>query len=176
MELPIYISLVDDDDHIIGAAEKLEVHERGLLHRAFSILVFNRENELLIHQRALHKYHSGGLWTNTCCGHPNKNEDMEAAVHRRLREEMGFDCALKMRFKFRYRAAFPNGLVENEIDHVYIGQFDETFTPNPDEVADHEWVDLQFLNEDVQRNPGNYTVWFREILHQDALAEIISLH
>lgn len=165
---PIYIELVDKNDQIIGSEEKLAVHQKGLLHRAFSILIFNKNGEMLIHQRALHKYHSGGLWTNACCGHPNKGEAMAAAVHRRLQEEMGFDCPLEMKFKFHYRAEFDNGLTENEIDHVYVGEFNDDFIFNPEEVADYKWVEVGLVTDDATRNPCNYTVWFREILKQEA--------
>lgn len=163
----IYIELVNENDTVIGAEEKLLVHQKGLLHRAFSILVFNEKSELLIHQRALHKYHSGGLWTNTCCGHPNAGELMETAVHRRLSEEMGFDCPLEMKFKFHYTTEFGNGLIENEIDHVYIGNYNGTFVVNPEEVATFRWIPLNELMEDVEKNPEIYTFWFREILRQD---------
>ena len=164
----INIPLVDDDDNIIGHAEKMEVHLSGLLHRAFSILVFNDKNEILIHQRAFGKYHSPGLWTNTCCGHPNQGETMEAAVHRRLQEEMGFDCELSHKFTFRYKAVFENGLTENEIDHVYIGIFNETFTVNPDEVADYKWISVAQTKELIHQNPCNFTVWFKEIMNREA--------
>ena len=163
----INIPLVDDNDNIIGHAEKMEVHLRGLLHRAFSILVFNDKNEILIHQRAFGKYHSPGLWTNTCCGHPNEGETMEAAVHRRLQEEMGFDCDLSHKFSFRYKAVFENGLTENEIDHVYIGIFNETFTVNPDEVADYKWISVAQTKELIHQNPDNFTVWFKEIMDRE---------
>lgn len=164
MQAPILIPIVDANDAIIGADEKLAVHQKGLLHRAFSILVFNSENKLLIHQRAFEKYHSGGLWTNTCCGHPNEGEAMEAAVHRRLQEEMGFDCPLEMAFKFHYRAEFENGLIENEIDHVYIGTYEGTFKCNPEEVANFRWVSVADIEQDALQHPENYTVWFRKIL------------
>jgi isopentenyl-diphosphate delta-isomerase len=165
---PIYISLVDKNDNITGSEEKLLAHQKGLLHRAFSIIVYNRNGEMLIHQRALHKYHSGGLWTNACCGHPNEGEAMEAAIHRRLEEEMGFDCPLDLKFKFHYHAKFDNGLTENEMDHVYVGEFNNDFVFNPEEVADYKWVDVDFVQNDVENNPDNYTVWFREILQQEA--------
>jgi isopentenyl-diphosphate Delta-isomerase len=164
----INIPLVDDDDNIIGHGEKLEVHQKGWLHRAFSILVFNDEGEILIHQRAFDKYHSPGLWTNTCCGHPNEGESMEAAVHRRLQEEMGFDCVLSHKFTFRYKAFFDNGLTENEIDHVYIGTFNDKFIVNPDEVADYKWVSISETKELILQNPEDFTVWFREIMNHEA--------
>ncbi len=164
MDLSIYIPIVDLNDHIIGYEEKLDVHVKGLLHRAFSIVVFNKHQQILIHQRALHKYHSGGLWTNTCCGHPIEAESMESAVHRRLKEEMGFDCDLTYSFKFQYEMVFKNGLTENEIDHVYEGQFDGEFKVNPEEVANFRWVDMDELETGIKANPALYTVWFKEIM------------
>lgn len=160
----IYIPLVNENDEIIGYEEKLEVHLKGYLHRAFSILVYNDAGQLLIHQRALEKYHSPGLWTNTCCGHPNKGESMEAAVHRRLKEEMGFDCDLKYDFTFQYNAQFDNGLIENEIDHVYKGVFNDAFIVNSEEVNAYKWVNTEEIKSDVIQNPDDYTVWFREIM------------
>jgi isopentenyl-diphosphate Delta-isomerase len=164
MEGAIYIPLVDDNDNIIGHKEKLEVHLRGLLHRAFSILIYNSEGELLVHQRAFEKYHSPGLWTNTCCGHPNEGESMEAAVHRRLQEEMGFETALNYNFTFRYRAEFANGLIENEIDHVYVGTYDGQVMVNPAEVAAYRWQTVPAIKKDAASNPETYTYWFKEIL------------
>ncbi len=167
------IPIVDKNDVIIDHAEKLAVHQQSLMHRAYSILVFNAKNQLLIHQRTNHKYHSGGLWTNTCCGHPNQNESMEAAVHRRLGEEMGFDCELNFLYKFHYIAYFENGLTENEIDHVYIGYYDGDFDVNPEEVADYEWVDIDFVMKDAKQNPAKYTFWFKEILKSEAFEKFI---
>ena len=161
----INIPLVDDQDNITRHAEKMEVHVNGWLHRAFSILVFNDKNEILIHQRAFGKYHSPGLWTNTCCGHPNEGETMESAVHRRLQEEMGFDCDLTHKFTFRYHALFDNGLTENEIDHVYIGTFNSTFTVNPEEVADYKWISIAETRELIEKKPADFTVWFKEIMN-----------
>jgi isopentenyl-diphosphate Delta-isomerase len=164
MEPTIYIPLVDDYDTIIGHKEKLAVHLEGLLHRAFSILVYNSAGELLIHQRAFEKYHSPGLWTNTCCGHPNEGESMEAAVHRRLQEEMGFDTELTYSFTFRYQAEFDNGLIENEIDHVYVGTFDGHFIVNPEEVAAFKWENINEIKENAKANTEAFTYWFKEIL------------
>jgi isopentenyl-diphosphate Delta-isomerase len=161
----IYIPLVNEADEIIGHEEKMEIHLKGLLHRAFSILVFNSDNQILIHQRAFDKYHCGGLWTNTCCGHPNQAEPMEHAIHRRLKEEMGFDCILNFAFKFHYRTTFDNGLVENEIDHVYVGTYDSDFSVNTSEVAAFKWVSLTELKNEIESHPQAYTVWFKEILN-----------
>ncbi|MFN4086658.1 MAG: isopentenyl-diphosphate Delta-isomerase [Spirosomataceae bacterium] len=162
----IYIPLVNDLDEIIGEGEKLAVHQSGQLHRAFSILVHNGQGEWLIHQRAFHKYHSGGLWTNTCCGHPNVGEDMEAAIHRRLQEEMGFDCPLEFQFKFRYQAELDHNLIEHEIDHVFIGRYDDSFVVNPEEVADFRWMTFEDIQREIQTYPERFTVWFKEIMKQ----------
>ncbi len=164
--MEIFIPLVNSEDEIIGHQEKLSVHEEGLLHRAFSILVFNKNRELLIHRRAYGKYHSPGLWTNTCCGHPNQDESMEMAVNRRLEEEMGISCTLNFAFKFHYLAHFDNGLIENEIDHVYVGQFDDAFIVNPDEVAEWMWILPEKIKLDMEINPDNYTYWFKEIMQK----------
>ncbi|UBM57781.1 isopentenyl-diphosphate Delta-isomerase [Marinilongibacter aquaticus] len=162
----IIITLVNEKDEITGYAEKIEVHKKALLHRAFSVVIFNREGQMLIHQRAFSKYHSPGLWTNACCGHPNKGEEIDDAAFRRLGEEMGFRCPLHHRFTFHYKAAFDNGLTENEIDHVFYGQFDDHFVFNPDEVADFRWVNLSEIKQEVKEKPETFTVWFREILRR----------
>lgn len=168
------IIIVNEHDEEIGTGEKLLVHQKGWLHRAFSILVFNDNNELLIHQRTSHKYHSGDLWTNTCCGHPNANEGISEAAHRRLGEEMGFDTSLEFLYKFQYRTAFENGLVEHEIDHVFVGTYNESFTVNPEEVADYKWVSVDALLDDVSQNPQNYTFWFKEILKSSAFMSYVT--
>jgi isopentenyl-diphosphate Delta-isomerase len=173
MQNPIYIPIVNSQDEIIGHGEKLEVHRLGQLHRAFSILVFNKKRQMLIHQRALHKYHSGGLWTNTCCGHPNEGEEMQAAVNRRLVEEMGFGCELEYAFKFQYKADFDNGLTESEIDHVYVGEYEGDFTVNPDEVADYKWVDMEDVLYDISIRPEKYTVWFKEIMKREEVENLV---
>jgi isopentenyl-diphosphate Delta-isomerase len=160
----ITITLVDSNDNVTGYQEKLEVHKEGLLHRAFSILIFNSEGQMLIHQRALSKYHSPGLWTNACCGHPNKGEEILDAAHRRLEEEMGFDCEFEFKFKFHYRAEFENGLIENEIDHVYIGEYNDTFKVNPMEVESFRWIEVSALKDEINTQPENFTVWFKEIM------------
>ncbi|POY39265.1 isopentenyl-diphosphate delta-isomerase [Solitalea longa] len=156
--------LVDENDTIIGYGDKLSVHEKGLLHRAFSIFVFNMKRELLLQKRAEAKYHSGGLWTNTCCSHPLKGEDLELTLHRKLKEEMGFDCAVSFKYKFIYKAAFDNGLTEHELDYVYVGEYDGLVEPNPEEAEDFKWISLEELVLDVNLNPRNYTEWFKEIV------------
>lgn len=158
------IALVDENDEIIGFAAKDEVHRKGLLHRAFSIFVFNSRKQLLLQKRAVSKYHSGGLLTNTCCSHLVENEDFQDYMHRRLKEEMGFDCELLFRFSFTYKIEFENGLTEHETDHVYTGVFDGTPIPNPDEADGFLWVDFYETVKDVEINPEKYTYWFREAI------------
>jgi isopentenyl-diphosphate delta-isomerase len=157
-----FITLVDENDQIIGKEEKLTVHKKGLLHRAFSIFVFSPDySKLLIQQRHPEKYHSGGLWANTTCGHPRYGEDLNAAVHRRLQEEMGFDTELRELFVFHYEVKFDNDLIENEIDHVFIGTYNGPVYPNPTEVINYKWADLKFLDKDLQENPDKYAYWFK---------------
>jgi len=155
------VILVDKNDKEIGIGEKLRTHKEGKLHRAFSIFVFNSNGELLLQRRAKSKYHSGGLWTNTCCSHPRVGEALREAVHRRLKEEMGFDCELKEAFTFAYKVKFDNGLFENEYDHVFIGKFDGKPKPNPEEIDEWKWIDLEELKNDIKGNPSNYTYWLR---------------
>jgi isopentenyl-diphosphate delta-isomerase len=155
------VILVDDADHELGLMEKMEAHQKGLLHRAISIFVFNHKNELMIHKRAATKYHSSGLWTNTCCSHPRENESLLDAAHRRLKEEMGFDCTLEYSFKFTYRAHLDQGLIEHELDHVFIGKTNEIPQLNPEEASDWKYMSLALLNIDIKANPDNYTAWFK---------------
>jgi len=159
--MPEYILTVDENDNVIGKEEKVKTHQEGKLHRAFSIFVFNSKGELLLQKRAKTKYHSGGLWTNTCCSHQRPEETLEKSVHRRLKEEMGFDCALKEIFSFTYKVKFGNDLFENEYDHAFIGNFDGEPIPNPEEVDEWKWVDLEELKNDIQKNPDNYTYWLK---------------
>jgi len=160
------IILVDRKDKEIGTGEKIKVHEEGRLHRAFSIFVFNSKGQLLLQKRARGKYHSGGLWTNTCCSHPRVGERMEEAVHRRLKKEMGFDCPLKEVFSFIYRVDFGNGLTENEYDHVFAGRFGGNPKPNPEEADGWKWVSMEELKADVKKNPQKYTYWFGLVLEK----------
>ena len=156
-----FILTVDENDKVIGKEEKIKTHQLGKLHRAFSIFVFNSKGELLLQRRAKTKYHSGGLWTNTCCSHQRFDETLEKAIHRRLKEEMGFDCELKEIFSFIYKVKFDNGLFEHEYDHVFIGKFDGKPNPNPEEVDEWKWVDLEELKGDIRENPDNYTYWLK---------------
>lgn len=158
------VILVDESDREIGTMEKLEAHQKGLLHRAFSILVFNSKHELLIHKRADGKYHSSNLWTNTCCSHPAPGETIEAASHRRLREEMGFDCPMDSQFHFIYRTELENNLIEYELDHVLLGFYEGDVFPNPEEVSDFRWVALEQLQQEMQADPAKFTFWFKLIV------------
>lgn len=152
--------LVNPDDESIGVEEKMEVHQRGLLHRAFSVFLYNHKNELLLQRRAFHKYHSGGLWSNSCCGHPRPGEDTTASATRRLGEELGIACQLVPVGSFTYRIAFENGLIENEIDHVFLGRYQGDIRPNPDEVSDWKWEAAVPLAERLKRAPSSFTHWF----------------
>ncbi|MCH2198950.1 MAG: isopentenyl-diphosphate Delta-isomerase [Flavobacteriales bacterium] len=155
------VVLVDEQDNAIGSMEKLEAHEKGVLHRAFSIFIFNNDNELLIHQRAAEKYHSANLWTNTCCSHPRPEEALEDAVVRRLDEEMGMMCNVEHAFSFIYRSEFDNDLIEHELDHVFIGYTDDVPTPDPEEVQAFEYISLPELVQNIAEDPEKYTTWFR---------------
>ncbi|GCD78552.1 isopentenyl-diphosphate Delta-isomerase [Thermaurantimonas aggregans] len=158
-----HVILVDAHDRELGLMEKMEAHQKGLLHRAFSVFVLNDKKELLLQRRAFDKYHSGGLWTNTCCSHPRKDEDVEAAAHRRLKEEMGFDCELEKVLDFVYRADFSDGLTEHEFDHVFVGYYNGSPQINTQEVAEYKWMPLDEVKRDLQENPDNYTEWFKII-------------
>lgn len=167
------VILVDEKDNQIGSKEKIAAHMEGLLHRAFSIFVFNDKQELLLQKRALKKYHSGGLWSNTCCSHPAPGEDLLESAHCRLIEEMGFDCELKKLFSFSYKTTL-GCLTENEYDHVILGNFNGTPSPSPSEAADWKWVNLDELDLDLKKNPQKYTYWFQVALPK--LREQIILH
>ena len=161
MNMEEKVILLDESGKEIGEEEKIKAHREGKLHRAFSIFVFNSKGQLMIHQRAKGKYHSGGLWTNTCCSHPRPGEKLEEAIHRRLKEEMGFDCDLKEIFSFTYKAKLGE-LFEHEHDHVFIGTFNGEPEPNPGEVEDWKWIGPEELKKDMEENPDKYTYWFKE--------------
>ena len=158
------VILVDKNDKEIGTGEKMEVHQEGKLHRAFSIFVFNSQGQFLLQRRAKTKYHCAGLWGNTCCSHPRPGETLENAVHRKLKQEMGFDCDLKKKFSFIYRAEFDNGLIENEYDHVFIGKFDSKPDHNLEEVDAWKWISIDELKKDINKNPEEYVPWIKIIL------------
>lgn len=155
------VILVDPSGKEIGVKGKLEAHREGNLHRAFSVFVFNSRNELLLQRREMSKYHSGGLWTNTCDGHPRPGERLEDAAHRRLEEEMGFDCPLETVFDFIYRTELDHGLIEHEYNYILVGKFDREPTPDPKEVDSWKWIALEALQKDVRENPDRYTYWFK---------------
>ncbi len=160
------VVLVDQQDNPIGEGEKLATHQEGKLHRAVSVFLFNSQGDLLIQQRALCKYHCGGLWSNTCCGHPRPGELPLAAAGRRLFEEMGIRCPLKKTFDFIYRVELDQGLIEHEFDHVFTGQFEGEIQPNPMEVQAWKWITIAELLRDFEQNPHLYTFWFKTILNQ----------
>ncbi|MCX2838658.1 isopentenyl-diphosphate Delta-isomerase [Salinimicrobium sp. MT39] len=157
------VILVNEKDEQIGLMPKMEAHEKALLHRAFSVFVFNDKNELMIQQRALGKYHSPGLWTNTCCSHQREGETNIEAGKRRLQEEMGFSTELKDTVSFIYKAPFDNGLTEHEFDHILVGYYNEEPNLNPEEAHAYKWVSLEDLKKDMKDNPEIYTAWFKII-------------
>lgn len=164
------IVTVNDKDEITGASGKLDVHRKGILHRAFSVFVMNDRHELMPQQRAFDKYHSGGLWTNTCCSHGLPDQPLEDVVHKQLVHEMGFDCNVKKLFTFRYSAELDNGLIENEIDHVYVGHYNSEPVPNPSEVHAWKWATLAAVKEMIHNEPDSFTYWFKNLI--DPFAEM----
>ena len=154
------VILVNSNDEPIGLMPKMEAHEKALLHRAFSVFVINGNNELMLQQRALQKYHSPGLWTNTCCSHQRDGEKNIEAGLRRLQEEMGFETPLEYLFNFIYKAPFDNGLTEHELDHVMLGRYEGEPSINSEEVASWKWMDIDLIHADLINNPAAYTVWF----------------
>lgn len=166
------VVLVDDQDNVVGAMDKMEAHQKGVLHRAFSILIFNSKGEVLLQKRSKKKYHSGGLWTNACCSHPALDEPMTVATRKRLKHEMGIDLQPEFAYKFLYESKLDKGLIEHELDHVFTGVFDGTPLINPEEVEDWKFMDLKSLREDIQQHPERYTAWFKLILTHPELKEI----
>ncbi|MCM8532362.1 MAG: isopentenyl-diphosphate Delta-isomerase [Lentisphaeraceae bacterium] len=161
-----YVILVDTEDNEIGKMEKMQAHEESQLHRAFSVFLFNEKGEMLIHRRADHKYHSGGLWTNACCSHPRPGEATEAAAHRRLGEELGMDCEIEEKFSFLYKRALDHGLTEHELDHVFTGSWQEIPDFNEDEVAECKFISIDDLQDSMSTSPELYTEWFRIVCEQ----------
>lgn len=153
--------LVDNNDREVGFMNKLSVHRAGVLHRAFSIFIFNTKGEFLLQQRADGKYHSAGLWSNTCCSHPIKGEEFEATIARRLKEEMGIICKTQFQFSFIYKAVFENGLIENELDHVYFGTIDDIPKPDIEEVKDWKYMNLQELKNEIHAHPESFSAWLK---------------
>lgn len=154
------VILVDEHDDMVGIMDKMEAHRQGLLHRAFSVFIFNHKGEMLLQQRALDKYHSGGLWTNACCSHPIPGEKTKDAAQRRLMEELGFTTPIEKIFDFLYKAKFDNGLTEHEFDHVFAGEYEGKLKANPDEVNDFCYKSIPEIKEIIQSHPQKYTAWF----------------
>jgi len=160
------VILVDEQDNQLGLMPKMEAHEKAVLHRAFSVFIFNDKRELMLQQRAAHKYHSPLLWTNTCCSHQRDGESNIEAGKRRLDEEMGFSTDLKEVFSFVYKAPFDNGLTEHELDHVMVGDFNGEPKINPEEVESYKWMTLDAVKNDIEINPDDYTAWFKIIFKE----------
>lgn len=157
------VIIVDKNDNQIGLMPKLDAHKKGILHRAFSVFVLNNNNEIMLQKRAYNKYHSGGLWTNTCCSHQREGENSIEAGKRRLLEEMGFETELKIITSFIYKVEFENGLTEHELDYLLIGKFLKSPVINKQEVADWKWMKIELITDDIKLNPNNYTSWFKII-------------
>ena len=157
------VILVDKNDTQIGLMSKLDAHKKGILHRAFSVFVLNNNNEIMLQKRAYNKYHSGGLWTNTCCSHQREGENTIEAGKRRLLEEMGFETELKIITSFIYKVEFENGLTEHELDYLLIGKYLKSPVINKQEVADWKWMKVELIADDIKLNPNNYTSWFKII-------------
>jgi isopentenyl-diphosphate delta-isomerase len=153
--------LVNEQDEPIGEIEKMEAHQKGLLHRAFSVFIFDDKGRMLLQQRAMSKYHSGGLWTNACCSHPHPRENTLASAKKRLKEELGFETEIKPLFTFIYKANFENGLIEYEFDHVFTGIYSGEITPNEHEVMDFRYASTDDLETELQQHPEKFTAWFR---------------
>ena len=154
------VILVDKNDVAIGSMDKIEAHERALLHRAFSIFIFNNQGEMLLQQRADSKYHSAGLWTNACCSHPSPGEDTPTAAARRLKEELGFETQLKAVFTFTYKSEFENGLTENEFDHVFTGLYNGGIVADENEVKNFQYMSMDEIEKWIASEPAKFTAWF----------------
>lgn len=165
-----FITLVDENDQPLGPMEKLEAHEKGLLHRAFSVFVFNSKGEVLLQQRAVDKYHSAGLWSNTCCSHPSYEEPILDAVKRRMKEEMNMQVEVEFQFKFIYKAPLENKLTEHEVDHVYFGFTDDEPKINIEEVKDWKYMSMDALEKELKTHPENYSQWLNICFPQVAKA------
>jgi len=159
-----FVILVNKSDKKIGLMPKMEAHEKGVLHRAFSVFIFNNKRQLLLQKRNLNKYHSPGLWTNTCCSHQRDGESNINAGIRRLQDEMGFKTDLKEIGSFIYKVKFDNGLIEHELDYILVGEYENDVEPNPQEVDDWKWIGLEEINNDIKTNPEEYTEWFKIIM------------
>ena len=157
----INVILVDENDFEVGTMEKMKAHREGVLHRAFSIFIYNSAGEMLLQRRSRNKYHNGGLWTNSCCSHPLPGEDTFSAAYRRLKEEMGFCAPLEKIFDFTYRVEFENGLTEYEFDHVFIGEYDGAIVPDYTEVSDYCFMKVKEIRNSIHEHPEKFTAWFK---------------
>jgi isopentenyl-diphosphate delta-isomerase len=158
------VIIIDKNNRIIGTEEKLKAHQTGKLHKAFSVLIFNKNNQLLLQQRAKTKYHCGGLWSNTCCSHPRPNESLIKGANRKLKQEMGFNCKLKKLFSFTYKIKLDNQLIEHEYDTIFIGTYEKDPKPNSQEVMNYKWLTLEQIKKEISRKPKKYTPWFKIII------------
>jgi isopentenyl-diphosphate delta-isomerase len=156
------VILVDGNDNVVGTEDKLATHRAGVLHRAFSVIIWDKRERLLLQKRNVRKYHSGGLWANACCGHPRPDENVAAAASRRLEEEMGFRCPLEALGTIQYRAELDNGMIEHELVHVFRGIYDGEVLPNSDEVESYRWSRLEDVRSDIDEKPEHFTAWFRK--------------
>jgi isopentenyl-diphosphate delta-isomerase len=163
------VLVVNEQDQVLGSMDKMEAHRRGILHRAFSIVIFNLDGEILLQKRSKDKYHSGGLWTNACCSHPAPGESIDEATRRRLKHEMGIDLQPDFAYKFIYESKLDNGLTEHELDYVYTGIFDGVPTVNKQEVEDWKFMNMKSLRDDLELNPDQYTIWFKLIMNHAEL-------
>jgi len=160
------VVLVSPEDKVLGLMEKMKAHENGLLHRAFSVFLFNKEGKMLLQQRSLNKYHSPGQWTNTCCSHPRENETYLQGAKRRLQEELGITCDLEEKFHFIYKADVGKQLIEHELDYVFTGNFDGEVNLNPEEVSAVRYISIEELEKEMTNHPENFTEWFKIILNE----------
>ena len=160
------VVLVTEKDEILGLMEKMQAHENGILHRAFSVFLYNSKGEMLLQKRAAEKYHSPNQWTNACCSHPRIEETYEQAAKRRIKEELGIDCELEEKFWFIYKADVGQNLWEHELDHVFVGNYEGEFNLNKEEVAEVRYISLENLNLELENNPENFTEWFKIILEE----------
>ena len=160
------VVLVTEKDEVLGLMEKMQAHENGILHRAFSVFLYNSKGEMLLQKRAAEKYHSPNQWTNACCSHPRIEENYEQAAKRRIKEELGIDCELEEKFWFIYKADVGQNLWEHELDHVFVGNYEGEFNLNKEEVAEVRYISLENLNIELENNPENFTEWFKIILEE----------
>lgn len=155
------VVLVNENDECLGSMKKMEVHQKGLLHRAFSVFIFDRRGRMLLQQRSSKKYHGANLWTNACCSHPFPDEKIKDAAERRLKEELGFVTPLQKIFSFTYHASVENNLIEHEFDHVFAGEYENAIRPNHHEVADYTYETMEQIKKDIQSYPEKFTSWFK---------------